>query len=563
MAFTLGIDFGTNSVRAVVVDCANGREIGSCVIDYPSGKRGVLLDPRDPNLARQHPGDYFYGLEESVRGALEAASAVVGFRRDAVIGIGVDTTGSSPLPVDGQNRPIGMAPELKDNLAAQCWLWKDHTSYAEAARITELAAKHRPQFIAKCGNTYSSEWFWSKIWHCLESAPEVFAAADSWVELADFIPAVLAGVTDPLKIKRGVCAAGHKALYADEWGGLPDKEFLMLLDPKLADLRDRLYEKAWDATTAAGNLTFEWAEKLGLPESIPIAIGEFDVHYGAIASGVREGVLAKVIGTSTCDCCVVKFDKQVKDIPGICGIVKGAILPGYYGIEAGQSAVGDIFNWWVEVVCEGDAKLHATLTAEAAAQRPGQSGLLALDWNNGNRTILVDPRLGGLVVGQTLHTTRAEIYRALIEATAFGARMIIERIREYGVPVEKVVCCGGVAEKNALLMQIYADVTGCTMYVAGSEQTCALGSAISAAVLAGPEKGGHPDFAAAQQAMTSLKPVQYDPVPESQKVYQQLFLLYRQLHDAFGGVNRRVDLSAIMKDLIRIREEQAGGDNRK
>jgi L-ribulokinase len=558
MAFTLGIDFGTNSVRAVVVDCGNGREIGSCVIEYPSGKRGVLLDPRDPNLARQHPGDYFYGLRESVRGALEAASAVVGFRRESVIGIGVDTTGSSPLPVDRQNRPIGMAPKLKDNLAAQCWLWKDHTSYAEAARITELAAKHRPQFIAKCGNTYSSEWFWSKIWHCLESAPEVFAAAYSWVELADFIPAVLAGLTDPLKIKRGVCAAGHKALYADEWGGLPDKEFLMLLDPKLADLRDRLYEKAWDATTAAGNLTLEWAEKLGLPESIPIAIGEFDVHYGAIASGVREGVLAKVIGTSTCDCCVVKLDKQVKDIPGICGIVKGAILPGYYGIEAGQSAVGDIFNWWVEVVCEGDAKLHATLTAEAAAQRPGQSGLLALDWNNGNRTILVDPRLGGLVVGQTLHTTRAEIYRALIEATAFGARMIIERIREYGVPVEKVVCCGGVAEKNALLMQIYADVTGCTMYVAGSEQTCALGSAISAAVLAGPEKGGHADFAAAQQAMTSLKPVQYDPVPESQKVYQQLFLLYRQLHDAFGGVNRQADLSAVMKDLIRIREEQVG-----
>jgi L-ribulokinase len=558
MAFTLGIDFGTNSVRAVVVDCANGQEIGSCVIDYPSGKRGVLLDPRDPNLARQHPGDYFYGLQESVRGALEAVSAVVGFRHEAVIGIGVDTTGSSPLPVDRQNRPIGMAPKLKDNLAAQCWLWKDHTSYAEAARITELAAKHRPQFIAKCGNTYSSEWFWSKIWHCLESAPDVFAAAYSWVELADFIPAVLAGVTDPLKIKRGVCAAGHKALYADEWGGLPDKEFLILLDPKLADLRDRLYEKAWDATTAAGNLTFEWAEKLGLPESIPIAIGEFDVHYGAIASGVREGVLAKVIGTSTCDCCVVKLDKKVKDIPGICGIVKGAILPGYYGIEAGQSAVGDIFNWWVEVVCEGDAKLHATLTAEAAAQRPGQSGLLALDWNNGNRTILVDPRLGGLVVGQTLHTTRAEIYRALIEATAFGARMIIERIREYGVPVEKVVCCGGVAEKNALLMQIYADVTGCTMYVAGSEQTCALGSAISAAVLAGPEKGGHSDFAAAQQAMTSLKPIQYDPEPESQKVYQQLFLLYRQLHDAFGGVDRRADLSAVMKDLIRIREEQVG-----
>src|SRR5260221_7019404 len=475
MAFTLGIDFGTNSVRAVVVDCSNGREIGSRVIDYPSGKRGVLLDPRDPNLARQHPGDYFYGLQRSVQGALAAASTVVGFSRNEVIGIGVDTTGSSPLPVDPQNVPIGMAPELKDNLAAQCWLWKDHTRYAEAARITELAAKHRPQFIAKCGNTYSSEWFWSKIWHCLESAPQVFAAADSWRELADFIPAVLAGVTDPLKIKRGVCAAGHKALYAHDWGGLPDNEFLTLLDPKLADLRDRLYEKAWDATTAAGNLTFEWAEKLGLPESIPIAIGEFDVHYGAIASGVREGVLAKVIGTSTCDCCVVKFDKQVKDIPGMCGIVKAAILPGYYGIEAGQSAVGDIFNWWVEVVCEGDAKLHATLTAEAAAQRPGQSGLLALDLNNGNRTILVYPRLGGLLVWPTLRTTHPAMYSALIEATAFGARMIIERLREYGVPVEKVVCCGGVSVKKALLNPIYTGITGftievprlCTIFVPG------------------------------------------------------------------------------------------------
>jgi L-ribulokinase len=557
MAFTLGIDFGTNSVRAVVVDCSTGREIGSCVIDYPSGKRGVLLDPRDPNLARQHPGDYFYGLEKSVQGALQAASAADGFGWEKVIGIGVDTTGSSPLPVDQRNTPIGIKPKFKDNLSAQCWLWKDHTSYAEAARITELAAKHRPQFIAKCGNTYSSEWFWSKIWHCLKSAPEVFDAAYSWVEFADFIPSVLAGVTDPLKVKRGVCPAGHKALYADDWGGLPDKEFLTLLDPKLADLRDRLYDQAWDATTAAGNLSIEWAEKLGLPQGIPVAIGEFDVHYGAIAGGVEEGVLVKVIGTSTCDCCVVKLDKQVKDIPGICGIVKGAILPGYYGIEAGQSAVGDIFNWWIDVVCEGDAKLHSTLTAEAAAQRPGQSGLLALDWNNGNRTILVDPRLSGLIIGQTLHTTRAEIYRALIEATAFGARMIIERIREYGVPVEKVVCCGGVAEKNALLMQIYADVTGCTMYIAASEQTCALGSAISAAALAGPEKGGYPDFSTAQKAMTSLKPVQYHPVPENQKVYEQLFSLYRKLHDAFGGVNHQADLSSVMKELIRIRELQA------
>jgi L-ribulokinase len=315
MAFTIGIDFGTNSVRAVVVDCSDGGEIGSCVIDYPSGKRGVLLDPRDPNLARQHPGDYFYGLQRSVSGALNAASSVAGFDPDQVVGIGVDTTGSSPLPVDRQNVPIGLASKLKENLGAQCWLWKDHTSFAEAARITELAAQHRPQFIAKCGNTYSSEWFWSKIWHCLKSAPEAFDSAYSWVELSDFIPSVLAGIDDPLAIKRGICAAGHKALYADEWGGLPDKDFLALLDPKLANLRDRLYGKAWDATTPAGTLCSEWAEKLGLPSGIPIAIGEFDVHYGAIASGIQEGVLVKAIGTSTCDCCVVRLDQQVKDIP--------------------------------------------------------------------------------------------------------------------------------------------------------------------------------------------------------------------------------------------------------
>jgi L-ribulokinase len=561
MSFTLGIDFGTNSVRAVVVDCSDGQEIGSSVIDYPSGKRGVLLDSRDPNLARQRPADYFIGLEKSVRGALEAAALIPGFSAEQVIGIGVDTTGSSPMPVDQQNEPLGISTKWKDNLNAQCWLWKDHTSYAEAARITELAAKHRPQYIAKCGNTYSSEWFWSKIWHCLKTAPEVFDAAYSWVEFADFIPSRLAGVTDPLRIKRGICPAGHKALYADEWGGLPDKEFLELLDPKLAGLRDRLYDKAWDATTPAGSLCSEWAKKLGLTEGIPIAIGEFDVHYGSIASGVEEGVVVKVIGTSTCDCCVVKLDKQVKDIPGICGIVPGAILPGYYGIEAGQSAVGDIFNWWVEVVCQGDSTLHATLTAEAANLKPGQSGLLALDWNNGNRTILVDPRLTGLIVGQTLHSNRAEIYRTLIEATAFGARMIIDRIREYGVPIEKVVCCGGVAEKNTLLTQIYADVTGCTMYIAGSEQTCALGSAISAAVLAGPEKGGYADFASAQKAMVTLKPVHYDPIPENQRIYEQLFSLYSELHDAFGGVKRQVDLSWVMKELIRIREEQSAGSS--
>ena len=547
--FTLGIDYGTNSVRALIVRCKDGKEFGSSVVNYPSGHQGVLLDPRDHNVARQHPGDYLFGLEKSVKGALAQAKKQPGFSATKIIGLGVDSTGSSPIPVDAQNRALAADKKWAKNLNAQCWLWKDHTGWREAAKITELAAQHRPHFIAKCGNTYSSEWFWAKLWHCLQVDPKVFNAAYSWVELCDWVPAQLAGVTDPKAVKRGVCAAGHKALYAEDWGGLPDKEFLALLDPKLADLRDRLYEKAHDASESAGNLSPEWAKKLGLPAGIPIAIGEFDVHYGAIGCGVAEGTLVKVIGTSTCDCGVVSAAKTVPDIPGICGIVKGAILPGFYGIEAGQSAVGDIFKWFVEGVLK-DVKLHAKLTAEAAKLQPGQSGLLALDWNNGNRTILVDQRLTGLLVGQTLYTTQAEIYRALIEATAFGARAIIERIKEYGVPIDRVVCAGGIAEKNPLLMQIYADITGCTMLVAGSSQACALGSAVSAAVLA----GAHPDFPTAQKKMTSLKKVAYKPKAAAQKTYNQLYALYRQLHDSLGGRNKSADLGGVMKELLTIKE---------
>jgi L-ribulokinase len=553
MQCSLGIDYGTNSVRALVVRCSDGRELGSCVVGYPSGQEGVLLDGKDHHLARQHPGDYIVGLEKSVRGALVAAAKIRGFKAKNIVGIGVDTTGSSPIPVDTANRPLGLLPKWRRNLNAQCWLWKDHTSWQEAARITALAGKHRPQFIAKCGNTYSSEWFWSKIWHCLKVDPAVFKAAFSWVELADWVPSLLAGVDDPRKIQRGICAAGHKALYSEDWGGLPDKKFLALLDTQLARLRDRLYETAHDTKTPAGTLCPAWATRLGLPAGLPIAIGEMDVHYGAIGSGIAEGTLVKVIGTSTCDCAVVPATKTIADIPGICGIVPGAILPGFYGIEAGQSAVGDIFKWWVETVCSGDATSYGKLEKEAARLAPGQSGLLALDWNNGNRTILVDPMLSGLLLGTTLHTRPADIYRTLIEATAFGARAIIERIEEFGVPVKRVVCAGGIAEKSPLLMQIYADVTGRTMLVAGSSQACALGSAIAAAVAAGVFR----DFPSAQKAMTSLKSVRYKPRPKARKTYDQLYQLYQDLHDAFGGVDRSADLSRTMKDLLTIKQSAA------
>ncbi len=442
-----------------------------------------------------------------------------------------------------------MTPGFEGNLDAQCWLWKDHTSWREAEAFTRIARAERPQYLAICGGIYSSEWWWAKIWHCKNVAPDVFEAAASWVELADWVPSILAGRTRPADIVRGVCAAGHKALYNAAWGGLPDAEFLGKLDPALAGLRGRLYDKAYDLETPAGKLCREWAEKLGLPEGIAIAIGAFDNHYGSIGCGIEEGTLVKVIGTSTCDCAIVAPANNPGTIAGVCGIVEGSILPRVYGIEAGQSAVGDLFKWWVEGICEGGPDLHAELTEEAARLAPGQSGLLALDWNNGNRTILVDQRLTGLILGQTLHTTRAEIYRSLVEATAFGARAILERLREGGTRIDTIICAGGIAEKNAMLMQIYADVLKTPLRISTSKQTCAQGAAIGAAYVG----GAHASLDAALQAMTGLSDARYAPDAVRAKAYDRLYALYRQIHDAFGGVNRAADLSSVMKDLIDIK----------
>jgi L-ribulokinase len=557
-AYTIGIDYGTNSVRAVVVDTADGRVVGTRVFDYPSGAQGVLLDSRQPHLARQNPADYIHGLRVSLGGALKAADAEPGFSRDRVIGIGVDTTGSTPLPVDAHARPLAVDPKWQMNLAAHAWLWKDHTSAAEAAAITAAAKAHAPELLAPIGGTYSSEWWWSKIWRCLKVAPDVFDAAASWVELADFIPAVLSGVNDSTKIVRCVCAAGHKAMYSEAWGGLPPKAFLARLDPKLADLRDRLYDKAYPPGRPAGVLSEEMARSFGLRPGIAIAMGGFDAHYGAVGSGIRTGTLVKIIGTSTCDCAIAPVADKIADVPGICGIVNGSIMPDYFGIEAGQSAVGDVLNWWVRF-CQGDESLHELLSAHAARLKPGESGLIALDWNNGNRTVLVDPRLTGLLVGQTLHTTPPEVYRALIEATAFGARVIIERLREYGVAIDRVVCCGGIAEKNDLFMQIYADVIGQPMLIAGSPQTPALGAAVAAAVTAGAGDGGYGTWTEAQDRMTALKEKRFEPRDEARRVYDELYGIYRELHDVFGGVTRaRPELATLMKRLLFVKEGASG-----
>ncbi len=550
--YTIGLDYGTNSVRALVVDVATGAEIATAVWGYEHGTQGVILS-RDPNLARQHPADYIKGAEVTIRQALAAArKRVRGFKAEQVVGIGVDTTGSTPLPVDAKGQPLAFQKKFANNPAAMAWLWKDHTGVAEAGEITAKARELRPQFLAKCGGTYSSEWFWSKILHCLRTAPAVFNAAHSWVELADYVPAALSGTEAPDKFTAGVCAAGHKAMWNAGWNGYPDAEFLSKLDPKLGALRERLTTRVATVDKSVGGLTPEWAAKTGLTAGIPVAVGAFDAHLGAIGSGVTPGALVKIIGTSTCDIAVAPSTAKLADVPGLCGIVDGSVLPGHFGLEAGQSAVGDIFNWFVNYLQPlGKAGTHEALTAEAAKLKPGESGLLALDWNNGNRTILVDQRLTGLLLGQTLYTTPAEIYRALIEATAFGALTIINRFEEYGVKIEQVLNCGGIAEKNPVVMQIYADVTGRPMKISRSAQTCALGSAVAAAVAAGV----YPDFATAQKRMTGLKPKVFKPNAKAHTVYKQLYVLYRKVHDAFGTREWNGNLHDVMKALIEIRTE--------
>ncbi len=558
--YAIGLDFGTNSCRSLLVNVTTGKELATHVFPYPSGEAGVIIDPSEPNLARQNPADYLQGIEFVIKGAIRAGKEVdPEFDPNAVIGIGVDTTGSSPMPVDASGQALCFQDRFKNNPAAMVWLWKDHTGYKEAAQITELASAIRPQYLSKIGGTYSSEWWWSKILRCKNSFKDVFEAAYSWVEICDWIPAVLTGDLNPRHLKRSICAAGHKAMFNPDWQGLPDEEFLEKLSPGLGALRDRLYEKAYTADQRAGELSAEWAQRLGLSPATSIAAGAFDAHMGAVGAGICPGTLVKIIGTSTCDVMVHPNSEDLQDIPGVCGIVDGSVMGGYYGIEAGQSGVGDIFLWFVnnlvpEKYGRTQSELFASLEKASAALKPGESGLLALDWNNGNRTILVDARLTGLLIGQTLHTQPHEIYRALLEATGFGALAIIDRIQEYGVAVKEVINCGGLAAKNSLLMQIYADITGRPMKISRSEQAPALGAAVFAAVAAGADSGGYDSVQKAQSAMTGTGR-EYRPIPENNKIYRQLYILYRQLYDGFGMRRWSGRMSNVMKKLLDIRDE--------
>ena len=550
--YSIGLDFGTNSVRAVVVETADGKELGSAIFNYPHGDMGVIIDLRDPHMARQHPADYLAGIAFTVTEALKKAGSGVAVN---VVGIGVDSTGSTPIPVGASGEALALKKEFFENPNAMAWLWKDHTAVKEASEITAAAKTQHPEYLAKCGGIYSSEWYWAKLLKCARTDTKVFEAAASWVELADWVPAVLTGTTGLKQLQRCICAAGHKAMFNPAWGGYPEEEFIASFDKGvLSKIRKTLPDRAVNISEAVGTLTAEWARKLGLKEGIPVAAGAFDCHLGAVGCGIKPGTMVKVIGTSTCDLAVLPMDHNLSDIPGVCGVVPESVLPGSYGIEAGQSAVGDIFNWYVHKMKPGGGLDHAALDQEAMRLKPGESGLLALDWNNGNRTVLVDQQLTGMIMGLTLHTSPAEIFCALRKATAFGARTIRDRMVEYGVQIDRVINCGGISIKSPLLMQIYADVFNCPMYISASEQTCALGSAMAGAVVAGV----FPDFGKAAEAMTGVRENFYTPIPENVAVYEKLFRLYKQLHDLFGTKEYADNQFNVMKELIAIREQQRG-----
>ena len=550
--YSIGIDYGSASCRVILLDTENGEIVGEGACEYPSGTNGVMVDSTNPHLARQYPGDYLYSLEVAAKEAIaEAKNNKIDL--ECIVGIGVDATASTPLPVNQYLTPLAFEERFKGNLNAQAWMWKDHTSYEEAKNLTTLAAEKHPEFLEMCGGDYSSEWYWAKIWHCLNIDEEVFNAAHTWIELSDYVPMVLCGIEDLSKLTRNKCAAGHKCLHSDRWNGIPENIFWNKLDSRLNRIAKSFGTNLGSVESVIGELSEEWAEKLDLPAGIPIAAGSIDAHVGAIGSGIQEGTMVKIIGTSTCDIMVQSLDKKMEYIQGVSGIASESVLPGAWGIEGGQSAVGDLLNWFITKVLKGDGSLHGELTDEAKKLRVGESGLIALDWNNGNRNILGDSNLSGLILGQSLLTTQAEIYRALIEATAYGARRILDQISEYGVNVDKVVACGGITKKNELFMQIYADVLQRPIYVSKSLETVALGAALFGAFAAKKGEKGFETLQEVQGRICKLEEKYFKPESNSVKIYKELYEIFCQLHDAFGKEGESANLYSVMKELINLK----------
>ena len=543
--YTIGLDYGTDSVRSLIVNVATGEEVASAVFEYPRWKKGMYCDPVI-NQFRQHPKDYLEGLEFTITEALKQAPAGVA---ENVVGLSVDTTGSTPVAVDEKGTPLSMTPGFEENPNAMFVLWKDHTAVKEADEINELAAKWEIDYTRYEGGVYSSEWFWAKLLHVIREDIAVFRSAHSWVEHCDWIPGLLTGNTNPKTVKRSRCAAGHKAMWHETFGGLPPEEFLTALDPMLKGLRDRLFKETYTCDVAAGKLTPEWAKRLGLSTGVVVGVGAFDAHLGALGAEIQPYYLSKVMGTSTCDMLIAPFD-EVGDklVKGICGQVDGSIVPGMLGLEAGQSAFGDIYAWFKRLIewpldtilAESDlvdeitkqklieeikGKIIARLSEDAAKIPLEQSSIVALDWMNGRRTPYANQNLKGAIMGLTLGSDAPRIFRALVEATAFGSKAINDRFIEEGIRIDGVIALGGVAKKSPFVMQIVADVLNMPIKVARSEQACALGSAMAAAVAAGV----YETTAEAQKKMGGGIETEYHPIPENVEKYKALYNQYRKL----------------------------------
>ncbi len=537
--YVIGLDYGSDSARAVLVNASNGQTLATAVRYYPRWKEGKYCNPAI-NQYRQHPKDYVEVLEATVREVLGAVSSEVA---QNVVGIAFDTTGSTPVFVNEEGLPLALTEEFAENPNAMFVLWKDHTAVKEAEEINALCQRWETDYSAYEGGIYSSEWLWAKALHILREDPKVREAAYSIVEHCEWMPALLTGTTKPSEVVRSRCAEGHKAMWHAKWGGLPSEEFLTTLDPVLKGLRGRMFTDTETAEKPVGHLTEEWAKRLGLSTDVVVAGGAFDCHMGAVGAGVKPYSWVRIIGTSTCDVLVVEPEViGEKLIPGICGQVDGSVIPGLIGLEAGQSAFGDIYAWLrrvlefplkaivgdkltVEELDKACDRILPTLTAEAEKIPVGESGVVAVDWMNGRRTPDANQLLKGAIAGITLGTTAPMLYRALVEATAFGSKAIMERLQSEGVRIDACIGIGGIALKSPFVMQVMSDVLGIPISVCESDQACALGASIFAAVAAGL----YPTIEAAQAKMASGCAKEYKPIAENHAKYNELYKAYKAL----------------------------------
>jgi L-ribulokinase len=536
LKYCLGIDFGTLSGRAVLVEVNTGNIVATAVKSYAHGVMDEYLPYGQIKLphawALQHPGDYIEVLEETIPAVLNKS----GISPEKIIGMAIDFTACTVLPIDKEGRPLCFKEEFKTNPHSYVKLWKHHGAQSYADKLNEIASEREERFLHRYGGKISSEWLVPKIMEILNEAPEVYNETDKFIEAGDWISLLLTG-----NERRNSCAAGYKALW-NKTEGYPSKDFFKALDFRLENFVDeKLSRKVYPQGAKAGELTKEMAKQIGLIPGIAVAVSNIDGHVAVPAVGIVEpGKMLIIMGTSACH---MVLDKEEKIVPGMCGVVEDGIIPGLMGYEAGQPCVGDNFEWFINNCLpesyaieakKRNINIHKLLREKAMMSRPGENGLIALDWWNGNRSVLVDANLSGLIVGLTLSTKPEEIYRALIEATAFGTYTIIESFEKNKIAIDELYACGGIAEKDEFMMQIYADVTGREIKISASPQTAALGSAMFGAVAAGKEKGGYDTIFDAAKCMSKVKKEYYKPNPENVKIYKKLYTEYKKLHDYFG-----------------------------